>query len=45
MEILNYYRGRGKNISYFKEPKRSAEMHSNFQKVFTLLQEVPEFKS
>lgn len=24
IQIINYYRGRGKNISYFKEPKRNA---------------------
>jgi hypothetical protein len=24
VEVLNYYRGRGKEMSYFREPKRSA---------------------
>lgn len=45
MEVINYYRGRGKNLCFFREPKRSAELHSNYQKLFALLQEMPEFRS
>jgi hypothetical protein len=45
MELVNYYRGRGKNLCFFKEPKRSAELHSNYQKLFALLQESPDFRS
>ena len=37
VEVVNYYKGRGREISYFKEPKRSAELHSNYQKLFTTL--------
>jgi hypothetical protein len=45
LEVINYYRGRGRDLCFFKDPKRSAEMHSNFQKLFSLLQQLPEFKS
>ncbi len=45
MEVVNYYRGRGRNLCFFKEPKRPAELHSNYQKLFSILQESPDFKS
>lgn len=45
IEILSFYRGRRAEVSYFKDPKRSAEMHSNYQKLFSTLQLLPHFSS
>lgn len=39
IEIMNYYKGRGKEVCYFKEPKRAAELNSNYQKLFAFLNE------
>ncbi len=45
MEAVSYCRGRGKDICFFRQPKKSAELHSNYQKLFAILQEIPEFRS
>ena len=45
MEIMNYYKGRGQELCYFKAPKRTAEMHSNYQKLFNAAQNIQEFTS
>lgn len=33
-EIVNHHKGRWSELSYFKNPVKSAEVYSNYQKVF-----------
>ena len=44
-EIVNRHKGRGTDISYFKNPKRTAEINANYQKVFNYLKDLPTFSS
>lgn len=44
-EILNHHLGRSGNVSYVKVPVKSAEIHSNYQKVFNCLKDIPKFES
>ena len=42
---MNRHKGRGTDISYFKSPKRAAEINANYQKVFNYLKDLPSFSS
>ena len=37
MQVADYFKGRGKDLCYFRRPKRPAELHSNYQKLFSML--------
>lgn len=42
-EIISYHKGRSGEFPYFKNPIKSAEIHSNYQKVFSYLKDLPNF--
>jgi hypothetical protein len=44
-EIINHHKGKAGELCYFKNPVKSAEVHSNYQKVFSYLNQLPNFES